>query len=437
MMAIDKGPLYLLPVLVLTGLICLPLPLCSDQPLIPLQNGAKNENEILFSRQAPKTAIEPDASSGRRIVVSGTPSDTQDTKQGKDEAEIDVKLNVEGVLMWDYDQFNGVHLGNAIEGYQVGNETELRRARIELESTIDKDWEAKLEVSFENDDSAPEIGDAYIAFTGWNDLTVTAGQTKEPFGLEEQTSSSCISFIERSMATSAFAPGYHPGLALSGVPGSFTWAIGVFEAADREYKRDTHALTGRLTFTPWEHQKQVLHVGISGSVRDFGGEPYAITERAEVHTAEEIIKSVETPADDVRLAGVEFAWVRGPFSLQAEHMTASIQADVGEDATYAGYYIQGSHFLTGEHRPYKNGRFKSVNPGAPYGALELVSRYSVLDAEDNERGASARNLTLGANYYINKRIRLMINYIKTTLRDGVSKEKAGADAISTRIQYEL
>jgi len=436
MMTINKYPLCLLSVLVLTGIICLSTPLFSEQQaIIPLQGASKNENP--FSEQTKKNMIEPDTTPGRRILHSSIPSDKQDTKRDKDGAEKDAKLDLGVVLMWDYDQFNGVHLGSAKECYQVANETELRRARIDLKSAIDKDWEAKLELGFEDEGSAPEIGDAYIAFIGWNDLTVTVGQTKEPFGLEELTSSSCIAMIERSMATSAFAPGYHPGLGLSGDRGSITWAIGVYEAADREYKRDTHALTGRLAFTPWEQKKRVLHLGISGSVRDFGGETYAIEERAEVHTAEEIIKSIGIPADDIRLLGVEFAWAMGPFSIQAEHMSASIKAAAGENAAYAGYYIQGSHFLTGEHRPYKKGTFKSIKPGAPYGALELVSRYSVLDAEDNNRGVSAENLTLGMNYYLNKRVRLMINYIKTNLTDGVSKEKGSADAISSRIQYDF
>ena len=105
------------------------------------------------------------------------------------------------------------------------------------------------------------------------------------------------------MATSAFAPGRHPGLGLSGHRKPFTWAIGVYETADRENKRDIYALTGRLILAPWEQKKRVLHLGISGSLRDFGGEIYKIEEQAEVHTAEEIVKSIETPTNDVRLLG--------------------------------------------------------------------------------------------------------------------------------------
>ena len=388
----------------------------------------------LFAEEPGESRIGAVSLSGRRVF----PVDSSLRKQDKnDKKKKDEKLKVGGVLMWDNDQFNGVHMGRTPEDYQVGNESELRRARIDLRGEIDKDWEAKLEVSFEDEALGPEIGDAYIAFTGWNDVSLIIGQTKEPFGLEEMTSSSNITFIERAMTTTAFAPGYHPGLGLSGDRKSFTWAFGFYEADDRENKRDTYALTGRFTFTPWEYEKRVFHIGISGSARDLGGELYQIEEQAEVHTAEGIIRSIETRTDDVRLLGLELAWVTGAFSLQAEHMTAMIKAAADEDVTYAGYYIQGSYFLTGEYRPYKKGRFRGIEPVGKYGALELVSRFSLLDAEDNHRGVSVENLTLGVNYYPGKRVRLMADYILTSLKDGVSGEKGRGDAISLRIQYEF
>lgn len=380
----------------------------------------------IFSEEAPRVIVEQGNLSSRRVLAS--------SKLDKAGKRKDEELELEGVLMWDYDQFNGVHVGRGPADYQVGDEIELRRAQIELKSTFKKDWQAEIEVSFDNG-TTPKVEDALISFDGWDGVTLTAGQTKEPFGLEELTSSSDISAIERSMATSAFAPGPHFGLGISGDQRPFVWSLGVYRAAERENKIDTYALTGRLGFAPWDRKKRVLHIGISGSIRDFGGETYKIEERAEVHTAEKIVKSVETSADDIRLIGVEFAWVLGSFSLQAEHMTAFIKAAIGEDAVYMGYYIQGSFFLTGEYRPYKDGRLRGIKPAGKYGALELISRFSSLDAEDNDRGTMAENLTLGVNYYINKQVRLMNNYIRTTLIDGVSGTRGNAEAISLRIQY--
>ena len=393
----------------------------------------------LFSEEINLSFNEPVAHPGRRVFQEVKKNKDNELSLNKNKNKVldkdrtDLKLGV--TLMWDYDQFNGIHINRKQKNYKVISETELRRASIDIECEIYEYWEAEFQVSFEDEDQGPEVEDAFIAFTRWDNFSFLIGQTKEPFGLEELTSSKQISLIERSMATNAFAPGNHPGFEISGHQRPFTWAIGAFEAEDNEYRRDTYALTGRFVFTPWEHEKRILHIGVAGSFRDFNGEDYKIKTHAEVHTAEEIVRSVEIPADEVQLYGLELVSIFGPFSIQAEHMSANIKASAGNDASYEGYYIQGSYFLTGETRSYKKGAFKSTKPLHTYGALELLFRYSFLDAEDNNNGVRVSNFTLGANYYLNKWIRLMANYINTTLIDGVSEAKSNADAVSFRIQY--
>lgn len=393
----------------------------------------------LFSEEIKLSFNEPVTHPGRRVFKEVKKNKDNDLSLNKNKNKIldkdrtDLKLRM--TLMWDYDQFNGIHINRRQKNYQVVSETELRRASIDIECEIDEYWQAEFQVSFEDEDQGPEVEDAFIAFTGWDNFSFLIGQTKEPFGLEELTSSKQISLIERSMATNAFAPGNNPGFEISGHQRHFTWAIGAFEAEDNESRRDNYALTGRLVFTPWEHEKRILHIGAAGSFRDFNGEGYKIKTHAEVHTAEEIVRSVEIPADEVQLYGLELVSIFGPFSIQAEHMSAKIKASADNDASYAGYYIQGSYFLTGETRSYKKGTFKSTKPLNIYGALELLFRYSFLDAEDNNNGVRVSNFTLGANYYLNKWIRLMANYINTTLVDGVSEAKSKADAVSFRIQY--
>ena len=68
-------------------------------------------------------------------------------------------------------------------------------------------------------------------------------------------------------------------------------------------------------------------------------------------------------------------------------------------------------------------------------ALELVIRYSVLDAEHDHTGVRAANLTAGINYYINKKTRFMVNYIHTDLAGNLRYHEDKAKAISLRMQY--
>ncbi|MBN2372897.1 hypothetical protein JXL19_03795 [bacterium] len=438
----------------------------SEQTPMPLSVATKYENKQrgLFSRQI-EGIVEHESMPHRRMITPCVDYDnekmedkTGDDRGGREflparhnensQGEPSTGKNEDGgkypklelgfVIMWDYDQFNGLHTGLKHREYRVGSETELRRACIDINGEIDRRWHAEFEVSFEDGTDKAEVNDAFINFTGWEEITITIGKTKEPFCLEELTSSKHISFIERSMAASAFSPGHSPGLELSGYKGDFTWAIGAFESGKIENRRDTYALTGRLTFTPLNDNRQVLHTGIAGSLRDLGGEEYQIEERAEVHTAEEIVAGVSVPADDVHLMCVELAWVYGPFSLQSEYMNTKIKAvSRSPDVEYSGYYVQGGYFLTGESRQYKRGVFGRVKPVAGYGAVELVSRYSFIDAGSDNRGVEAGNLALGMNYYINKNVRLMVDYIETELKDCISKGKGKAEAISSRIQCDF
>ena len=97
--------------------------------------------------------------------------------------------------------------------------------------------------------------------------------------------------------------------------------------------------------------------------------------------------------------------------------------------------MQSSYFLTGESRSYEKGRFGKIKPHAKSGAYELLARYSVLDAQDNNAGVEATNITLGINYYMNKQTRLMANYINTELSEKDSDENG--NALSFRIQYSF
>ena len=220
-------------------------------------------------------------------------------------------------------------------------------------------------------------------------------------------------------------------MGLSGNTDQMTWAVGLYEVDEENKDHNHYAITGRLTYTPW-YKNGLLHLGIAGSMRDFGGEKYKIKERAEIHTADKIVKSAKIFADKVNLFGLETAWIKGQFSLQAEYMMAIINTET-EDANYAGYYLQSSYFLTGESRSYKKGRFGKIKPHNKSGANELLARYSVLDARDNDSGVEATNITLGINHYMNKQVRVMVNYIHTQLNEADSDENG--NGLSFRMQY--
>ncbi len=376
------------------------------------------------------------------MVTSGMADSTTDDNQGENNVqypEPQIKLDrqnikISAMVMWDLDRFDGTH--GSIEDDGWITQSELRRARLGIKSQFNDQWKAKLQLTFNEADGSVEIDDAYIRFEKWRWATVLVGQAKEPFGLEALTSSKNLGMIERTMASGAFAPGRNPGLVLAGGLPRLTWSLGAFRALQREEQGDTYAATGRITAAPWKSKRGVFHLGAAGSMRDYDGEEYEIEETAEVHTAVEIIDTKNIAAQGVTLAGLEAALGLGPVLLQAEYMSAHVEAvEDNEDATYDGYYIQAGWLLTGEQRPYKKGVFGKVKPQADTGALELVARYSVLDARDNGSGTKAENATLGVNWYLNQHLCLRANYIHTELSGDMDTDESTGHAISARVQY--
>lgn len=371
------------------------------------------------------------ASSHARSTDINVKGDGLRVQQGDNEFEIG------GALMWDFDRFDGLHLQTNGDSENSQNQSELRRARIDMKGKIGKEWQASLQFDFSDTETSVDVDDALIIYSGWKVAKVNVGQSKEPFGLENLTSSKYTTFIERSMVTNALSPGRQPGVGLNGdIAKKVAWALGLYEATSSETEGDTYATTGRLTAAPWHGDDFLLHLGISGSVRDMNGELFRIDETAEVHTAREFVDSPETQAETLSLLGLETALLWKSFSLQVEYMLADIKADVGENADYFGYYVQTSYFVTGESRRYNKGAFKKIKPKLKSGALELAARYSFLDARDNQEGTVAANTSLGATYYFNSQVRLIGNYIFTQLleKDDNEEDDTG-NAFSLRIQY--
>jgi len=340
-----------------------------------------------------------------------------------------------GTLMWDVDSAGDVFRDAEDDDDAWQTHSELRRARLNIKAKIADNWKAKLQVEFAEDDASDRVKDAYVKYSGWQIMDILIGQDKEPFGLEAMTSSKNLSFIERSMVSDAFKPGRNIGILLNGNMDNLIWQVGVYEAQDREDDGDTYAVSGRLAVVPWKTDTGFFHLGMSGSYRDFDGEEFEIKESAEIHTADNIIYSDEIDTDHLLLYGIETAFCMGPLSFQAEYMLADISAnEKDDDVAFDGYYLSASWFLTGETRPFGNGVWERVKPESAYGAWELVTRYSCLDAAENGQGTSADTYTLGVNWHINSHVRVMTDYMHLWLTDESTDTKTTGDAVSFRVQ---
>jgi phosphate-selective porin OprO/OprP len=301
----------------------------------------------------------------------------------------------------------------------------------------------KLEIDFAN---VREVKDIWLRFPGIPLLGYfTFGHMKEPFSLEMSTSITSITFMERALPNEAFAAIRNIGIRFDKpilnervtlAAGGF-WNTGSFsdtgQAKDRITEANGYNLTVRVTGLPWyaDEGERLLHLGFSYSYQvrndaDVDDRTRFVT-RPESRLTHERLVNATLFTEGVDLINPELAIVLGPFSVQGEYFHAFTDADRRGDPAFWGFYVQGSYFLTGEHRNYKKpeGVFSRVRPKhnfrplkGGWGALELAARFSYIDLNDKDiRGGRERNFTAGLNWYLTRNYRFMFNYIRATVKD--------------------
>ncbi|MCS5587770.1 MAG: porin [Porticoccaceae bacterium] len=359
-------------------------------------------------------------------------------------------LQTGGRIVVDADQFDGIYRqddGANDSANDKQHETELRRARLYFKLPIAEDWSSKIQLSLTEEDNKYELKDAYLRYKGWSLADIRIGQSKEPFGLENLTSSLNSSVIERSLAASAFALGRNPGINIADSNSKRSWSLGLYEVGNNAGTKEDGGLayTARVTFSPVNDNPEYIHFGISFSNRDLDGSEYEIESDGGVHSAINFLDTANIETDSIDQIGLESAWGRGALSLQAEYQYQKIEATESINSTsYQAYYLQGSYFLSGDHRPYKKGRFGTVKPSSSAGAIELVLRYGSLgsinldDKINSGTDFQLNSLLFGVNYHLNKRIKFMLNVISTD-STGIFKDddQEEGDAISLRVQLRF
>lgn len=299
---------------------------------------------------------------------------------------------------------------------------------------------------------------------------VRAGHFFEPFSLERMTSNRYGTFLERNLLDSFFVPARNMGIAFSTYSGNerLTASLGIFANDSDTFGDDVgfdrgEALTGRITALPYwcDGGRQYVHVGAAMSLRnpDEDEVRYATQPEARLGAASPNVPFfVDTGtliADQDTRAGLELAWVYGPFSIQSEYMCAAANRIGDPNVFFDGVYVQASLFLTGEHRPYERtafggGAFGRVIPfhnaciasrSGPHcggwGAWEIATRLSRLDGDDEAvTGRELTDVTFGMNWHLTPFLRVSSNYIHAFL-DDATIGNSDADILGMRVQYEF
>jgi phosphate-selective porin OprO and OprP len=313
--------------------------------------------------------------------------------------------------------------------FDAQNGAEFRRLRWYTSGTLYGNIKFKLQFDFSAGDAG--VKDAYIQMIKIPVVgNLRVGHFKQPFGLEMQSSSKYIEFMERGL-TNIFTPERDLGFMIFNTQFNkrLAWFAGYFYPTESvgKYVGDQYRYTLRLAGQPVykpEGTYTVLHLGAAFEHQFQHDQSLTFAERPEAHLAPKYVNLTIDAVDEVNVFGAEFAFVRGPFALQSEYMIASVlpsDTSSSQFTIYNYFAVYGlfSWFITGEHRNYNQSAacFDRLNPKKNFGkggagAWELAIRLSHVDLNDHDlKGGSMTDFTFGVNWYLNPATRVTFNYI--------------------------
>jgi phosphate-selective porin OprO/OprP len=375
---------------------------------------------------------------------------------------------------------------------QLDSGVNARRARIGILGTFMGDWNYSLIYDFGGSSDgfgglafgslpgggASGIENASLSYTGIKPLAIEGGYMNVPYTLDQATSSNDILFMERGtpavVATNIAAGDFRSAAGVRGNTDRF-WAGGYFtgptsgathigtSTATVSGLSEQYGTVGRATYQVLQDKNYSLHVGgdIEWLLRTpistaDGTRTLTLSDRPELRIDPTAILTTGaiTNVASARVYSAEAAATIGPVFLQGEYFWYNIDRRIGlPSLNFNGGYVEASWTLTGESHVYipTTGAYGPIVPEHPFfwgdgwGAWEIAARYSVMNLDDRlgfadgVAGGQQTIYTVGLNWYVNRNVRFMVNYLHGTIdKQGgaTSATDVGAsfDALAMRTQ---
>jgi phosphate-selective porin OprO/OprP len=333
-----------------------------------------------------------------------------------------------------------------------GAEITLRRAKAAYARGFGNDWRIKLTADY-TQGGGLQVSDTYASYSGWDRSLLTIGITDPPFSLESISQSSALTFMERGLPVVALAERRSGGVfVLRRSPSSiFNASLMLFNVTRDNLREDGQGMALHYAHSPIDFAGvKNVHLGVSLSYRINASEDNTqFRSRPEVATVDDYY--VDTgpiaSADRIGRVSLEASQVTGRFSWQSELLATRVHRKGGGKVDFWGAYAFVSWFLTEDSRNYNfgSGSYERVRVRSPIleggkGAWEVALRASYADLTDQDViGGRQKNLSIGLNWYLNDRIRLMSNVIKVLEVDRPGSAYDGLDPLifSLRAQWVL
>ena len=358
----------------------------------------------------------------------------------------------------------------------IGNGISIRRARFAIKAQVDKHWYGEFDMDLAN--GLVELKDAIVRYTGIPNLELQAGNFKENFSIQRNSSSRYLMFMERPMVCSALAPSRHLGINAK-YDNPWIWlSAGFFgqEGAGSEewtnvadnnkdfgrgisFKNNTgYAATVKAVFRPLcKLDNASLHIGAAYSYRttlasmatgEWG------TYRASARNSTSINRKKYLDTNNLKgydhnnLWTAELAGHWGGFRFEGAYIGDNVLLKDNSDPAsitainLGGWYVQAGYLLFGGKQRYdsKGAKYTRAERGQKWGDLELCARYEFCDLNAPAQkvyGGSAEAYTVGLNWWVTNNVRMQLNYQfnnNDRYANGKDKLNVGLDAAGKAVK---
>jgi phosphate-selective porin OprO/OprP len=366
----------------------------------------------------------------------------------------------------------------------LDNGANARRARIGVLGTFMGDWNYALIYDFggASDGFPPVSGapisgieNAYLSYTGFKPLAIEGGYMDLPYTLDEATSSNDIMFMERAspgvIATNIAAGDFRSGAGVRGNDDRFwggAYITGPTSGTTHTFTptannaaaiqpvlgtpgfREQFGGFARATYQVVQEQNYSFHLGADAEflIMPTGLQTLTLSDRPELRIDPTALQTTGALAavSSAQVYSGEAAAGYGPLFAQGEFFWYNVDRNLGMPSVhFTGWYAEGSWTITGEGRKYNPaaGAYSGIVPDRPFslakgdpGAWEIAFRYSHVGLNDlftpgipaaatfGVDGGVQNIYTIGLNWYVNRNVRFMVNYLHGT----VDKFSAAATA---------
>jgi phosphate-selective porin OprO/OprP len=338
---------------------------------------------------------------------------------------------------------------NFVDGSSASltDQTLLRRVRPTISGTVYKYIDYYIRPDFGQ--GSVVLYEAYMQFNYFSRANLRVGKFKPPVGLERLQSDDDTSFIERALPT-LLVPSRDIGYQIGGdlVKHRASFQAGVFNGAPDNGLSDFSPGSGRdyaarIFLTPFlpeaKNPLSGLGVGIGATTGSVDGIALASYKTFGQNTFFSFASGTTLAGHRTRLAPQSYYYL-GPFGLVAEYTLSEEglqKGTVRRDIAFRAWQISASYILTGEKKGFTSPvPRKAFDPNThSWGAIEVAVRTSEFSVEQGiyDYGFAsptttphhAREWVGGVNWYLNRMLRISMDYGNTGFRGGAAVTAGG------------